>query len=101
MQKLCAFLQVLLHVRKAVFMAAVRGRPSGLPDSDPGSPTCVQLSPICLATNEGQSTFALIGVFTYGKIHAPHRNRPDPGLSTHRHSSPTRRSASHGGLPHS
>jgi len=31
MQKHCAFLQMLLHLRKAVFMAAVRGRPSGLP----------------------------------------------------------------------
>ena len=30
--------------------------------SDPGSPTCVQLSPIRLATIEGQSIFALIGV---------------------------------------
>ena len=31
-------------------MAAVRGRPSGLPELGPGSPTCVQLSPIRLAT---------------------------------------------------
>jgi ABC-type nitrate/sulfonate/bicarbonate transport system permease component len=30
-QKLCALLQTLLHARKAVFMAAVRGRPLGLP----------------------------------------------------------------------
>ena len=30
-QKLCALLQMLLRARKAVFMAAVRGRPSGLP----------------------------------------------------------------------
>ena len=31
-------------------MAAVRGRPPGLPELGPGSPTCVQLSPIRLAT---------------------------------------------------
>ncbi len=31
MQKRCALMQSLLHARKAVFMAAVRGRPSGLP----------------------------------------------------------------------
>lgn len=54
-------MHALSHTRKAVVMTAVRGRPSGLSVSDPGSPTRVQLSPIRLATIEGQSYFALIG----------------------------------------
>lgn len=33
MHKRCALMHALLHTRKAVFMAVVRGRPSGLPES--------------------------------------------------------------------
>jgi hypothetical protein len=45
-------------------MAAVRGRPSGLPELGPGSPTCVQLSPIRLATI-GDSFHYIDRGFTY------------------------------------
>ena len=51
MQKLSACLQALVHPQ-GCFMAAVRGRPSGLPVTIPGSPTCVQLPPFRLATIE-------------------------------------------------
>lgn len=56
MRKLSACLQRLPYPHRC-FMAAVRGRPSGLPELGPGSPTCVQLSPIRLATTGDSLTY--------------------------------------------
>ncbi|TPG97940.1 hypothetical protein EAH72_03100 [Pseudomonas caspiana] len=52
--------------------------------------TLFRLATICWRSQQTERDFI------YGKIHAPHRNRPDPGFPAHRHPSPTRRPASHG-----
>jgi len=49
-QKYCVFCEGFGTLARLPVMAVVRGRPSGLPVSNPGSPTCVQLPPNCLAT---------------------------------------------------
>ena len=51
-QKYCVFCEGFGTLARLPVTAVVRGRPSGLPVSDPGSPTCVQLPPNCLATIE-------------------------------------------------
>ena len=75
MQKHCAFLQMLLHIRKAASMVAVRGRPSGLPGLR------YRFANLrTAATRSFGDDWVVVNRCTYrrfkdGKIYPPHRNR--------------------------